>query len=146
MLCAAHTALASASNQVLFLPRVEAPVQVDGKLDEPAWQNADSLLATLYLKNTDTVPERPTRVYGAYDRETIYFAWRCEEESPQHVADRRIEHDGYNLWQNDCVEVFLQTGLDPGIFYHAIGDVRGQLWDARQDQEKIGRASCRERV
>jgi hypothetical protein len=136
MLCAAHTALASASNQVLFLPRVEAPVQVDGKLDEPAWQNADSLLATLYLKNTDTVPERPTRVYGAYDRETIYFAWRCEEESPQHVADRRIEHDGYNLWQNDCVEVFLQTGLDPGIFYHAIGDVRGQLWDARQDQEK----------
>lgn len=125
--------LAAAPGESRILPRVAQPIVVDGKLDEAAWKDAESYLATLYLKGTDTVPGRPTKVYGACDAETIYLAWQCEEKSDEDVADRKLARDGYNLWQNDCVEVFLQTGLQPGIFYHFIADVRGQRWDGKQD-------------
>ena len=134
-----QTGLVSAETgqRALFLPRVveRNAVTVDGKLDEAIWQKKEASLATLFLKNSTDIPKRPTKIYGVCDRKTIYFAWRCEEASEADVADRKFERDGNNLWQNDCVEVFVQTGFQGGTFYHFIGEVNGQRWDGKQDVE-----------
>ena len=68
----------------IFKPlRTAAPPQIDGKLDDPVWQEAPSVsdFKTFIPDFGQDLSER-TVGYIAYDAENIYFAFKCYDREP----------------------------------------------------------------
>ena len=67
--------------------RTTAEIQIDGDLDEPAWDAAPPFdgFVELYPREGGT-PRRRTEVRILYDDDRLYVAFRCEGEDPSSVA------------------------------------------------------------
>ncbi len=102
-------------------PKPERLVQVnlDGRLDEPAWQNP-SLAADLVQQSPN--PRQPTpyrtavKVLVAPD--IIYFGFECSDPAPGLIAVHTMQRDG-NLEGDDTVAIVLDTYGDrrTGYFF-----------------------------
>jgi hypothetical protein len=63
--------------------RIESPPAIDGGLDDPIWQEAPSVTGfKTYTPDYDLDMTEHTVVYFAYDRENLYFAFRCFDRTP----------------------------------------------------------------
>ncbi len=85
--------------------RTGAPIQVDGRLDEPAWEAAETFA---FFNNADGSPppaELRTSAKALYDDEFIYFAFDSADTNVWSTRDVRDEH----LWEEEVVEVFIQA-------------------------------------
>ena len=92
-------------------PGVPAP-QIDGKLDDPAWQKAKPVSGFIQL-----VPDRAkpatddTAFYIAYDPHHLYVAFRCYDESPDKVVNRIVRRGG-NIYDSDVISFFMDPHHD----------------------------------
>ena len=59
---------------ILVLPRLDAPIQLDGPSDEPAWEDVTPWLPTQYEPDNGAPPTERTEFLVAYDTDYIYFA------------------------------------------------------------------------
>jgi hypothetical protein len=85
--------------------RTSAPIQVDGRLSEPAWQGAEEFA---FFNNVDGSPpaaELATSAKALYDDTFIYFAFESADTNAWSTRDERDEH----LWEEEVVEVFIQA-------------------------------------
>ena len=87
---------------------------IDGKLDDPVYSDAPQLL--LKSKNGGAPPGT---VRLGYDDDNLYIAFECTE--PQ-LGKRvlKIKEQGGRVWEDDSVEVFLDTNCDRVSYYHLI--------------------------
>jgi hypothetical protein len=84
--------------------RTQKPLQIDGRLDEPAWNKAPLLGA--FVNNSDGSPSSlKTEAKVLYDDSFIYFASRFADENVWATMRKRDEH----LWTEEVMEVFLQA-------------------------------------
>ncbi|MBN1669570.1 MAG: metallophosphoesterase [Kiritimatiellae bacterium] len=91
------------------------PVQVDGKLDDAAWQRAPDVDGFAHTR-LHLTPSLPTRVWTAYDAQNLYVAFRCVETNLAELAVGSKERDnGY--WSDDYVEFYLDTRYDTESYY-----------------------------
>lgn len=105
----------------------QAPV-IDGALDDPCWATAGQSTAfEVHSKPADT-PAVQTTVLACADRDALYFGFICQEPSTEHLLAKATERDGA-LWQDDSVELFLDTNLDRRTFYQIIVNSRGAFFD-----------------
>jgi hypothetical protein len=78
---------------------LQTPPTIDGILDEPFWQTAPHVSGfKTFLPDFDIVPKEQTDVALAYDRENIYFAFRCYDDVSKIKAsvsarDKMIQDD-----------------------------------------------------
>lgn len=80
------------------------PIEVDGRIDEPAWKSAQ--LIEYFVDNATGERRAPgTTARILYDDRFIYFAFDCEDENLWSTFRKRDEH----LWTEEVVEVFLQA-------------------------------------
>ena len=92
-------------------PGVPAP-QIDGKLDDPAWQKAKPVSGFIQL-----VPDRAkpatddTAFYVAYDPHHLYVAFRCYDEAPDKVVNRIVRRGG-NIYDSDVISFFMDPHHD----------------------------------
>ncbi len=92
-------------------PGVPAP-QIDGKLDDPAWQKAKPVSGFIQL-----VPDRAkpatddTAFYIAYDPHHLYVAFRCYDEAPDKVVNRIVRRGG-NIYDSDVISFFMDPHHD----------------------------------
>lgn len=64
--------------------RVDRAPTIDGVFDEPFWRQAPSVTGfKTFLPDFDIVPKEQTEVALAYDKENIYFAFRCFDDVSQ---------------------------------------------------------------
>jgi len=72
----------------------KATVQVDGKLDEPAWRSA-SRVPPLFQQCPETgqPPSEKTEVLFFYDQDFLYVGFRCRESDPSNIVSRTLERD-----------------------------------------------------
>ena len=108
--------------------RVEAdellPV-VDGMLDELEWEQARPLSGFRTLTEGD--PKMgSTEVKAIYSEKGIVFGIRCEQESAPRAEVRDRDKD---VWQDDCVEIFISTVINETVFYHIIVNAEGSIQD-----------------
>jgi hypothetical protein len=106
--------------------RVTVPVQVDGKLDEPAWQNVPWTTDFIDIEGlSKPLPRFRTRAKMVWDDVYLYVA--AELEEPQ-IQGKLTEHDSVIFHDNDF-EVFLkpQEGA-PGFFEFEINALNTS-WD-----------------
>ena len=104
----------------------QAPV-LDGALDDPCWAAAgriDGLEVHAQVPGTSV----RTTVLACADREALYFGFECTEPTTAALKAAATERDG-RLWEDDSVELFLDTNLDLRTYYQIIVNSRGVVFD-----------------
>jgi len=93
---------------VYEVARVTQPIQIDGRLDEQAWREAQPV--GNFVNNRDGSPANiKTEARILYSDKYIYFAFRSVDTNIWSTFKRRDEH----LWLEEVVEVFLQASRQP---------------------------------
>src|SRR5262245_4257394 len=107
---AALTALVAAQApmpdpKTAVVPRIDAPVTIDGVLDEQPWQTAARL--TPFVRNDKPAAARSaTEVRIWYDQAALYLGWICDDYDIQATF---TQHDS-RFWEEEVVEFFVTTG------------------------------------
>ncbi len=114
-------------------------IELDGILDDEAWQAAPVTEPFLYL-SSHTEAHIQTRVRMAYDDETLYIAVEAEEPNMAAVRSRPRERDGDDIWRDDSMEVFLALELGGMRYYHLIWNLDGAKYDARHGDAGLATA------
>ena len=96
--------------------RADTPPVIDGRLDDPVWTQApsDTGFKTWRPDFGKDLPEE-TAVYYAYDRENLYFAFRCRDREPARIKASVAARDNIN--PDDWVCLNLDTFNDQQSLY-----------------------------
>jgi photosystem II stability/assembly factor-like uncharacterized protein len=122
-------------NRVLPPPRrlgqaryTEVRPFLDGKLDDPCWQNMKPLvLANAVGKTTEAYA---TEAMFAFDQEFLYVALKCTHPAGQKVAPAKLRPHDADLDAFDRVGILLDLDRDYTTCYHLEVDQRGCLRDS----------------
>lgn len=107
----------------MTIPKFVKPPVIDGKLDEPVWQNA-AVFKDFYQTDPgdNTAPSKPTEVLVGYDPKFLYIAFRAFDE-PDKVRSTVAKRD--NIFSDDFVGFFLDTFNDKRkafeVFFNPLG-------------------------
>jgi hypothetical protein len=108
--------------------RLDGPVLVDGRLDEPAWQG---LPATTRLLQSDPVEgaaaTESTWVWVAWDDEALYVAARMFDSRPDSIVARLVRRDVTT--SSDRFMVLVDPFRDKRSGYYFAVNVAGVLYD-----------------
>ena len=118
------------SGKVIRAPKItDAHLRIDGKLDEPVWQQLTAI-TDFTQTNPDLgkpVSER-TEAYVFYDDEKIYFGFRCYDSEPSKMVHRYGAHDAFT--NSDSVNIFIDTFHDRRTGYFFSLNSRNSQFDA----------------
>lgn len=93
------------------IPRIEAESQVDGELDEPAWQSAKRLTGFHGYQPDDGRPaEERTEILLWYSPDALHVGIIAHDRDPGSVRATLADRD--RIDQEDRVTLFLDTFLD----------------------------------
>lgn len=87
--------------------RIETPLLIDGRLDEPAWQLA-AIVEDLHEINPDEFaePAEKSRFYVLYGRDAIYIAARLWDSDPDNVIANVLRQGDFSFG-DDSVTIVL---------------------------------------
>ena len=90
------------------IPRIEATVTIDGRLDEPVWSRAARLTGFSQYQPVDGRPaEEPTEVLVWYGPDAIYFGIKASEIHGDVVHATHANRD--DIASEDHVQILLDT-------------------------------------
>ncbi|MFA5864148.1 MAG: metallophosphoesterase [Phycisphaerae bacterium] len=104
----------------------QAP-KIDGKLDDPTWTGLDAL-SEFTSPSADRVTGFPTKVQVAYDSKNLYLAIQCHEPKISSLVTKVAKRDG-DVWEDDSVEILLNSKIDGQPSYHFVFNANGVIWD-----------------
>ncbi|MFZ1289890.1 MAG: carbohydrate-binding family 9-like protein [Melioribacteraceae bacterium] len=105
----------------------DSNINIDGILDENAWENSKRV----ELKINETGEEVSdstimTWVRTCYDKQNIYIAFECNDSDIMSEFLNRDDH----LWENDAVEIFIDTDGTLKSYYEIQVSPKNVLFDA----------------
>lgn len=109
--------------------RVRAEIEVDGRLDEPAWEEAVAIRLPWEWQPEDNAPapvETTCRV--AYDRDALYLGCRARDPSPGSIRANLADRD--EPLEDDHVRLILDTFDDERRAYEFRVNPLGVQMDA----------------
>jgi hypothetical protein len=114
----------------LHAVRATTPPKVDGVLDDAAWAHEPSPLEPWVSYNPlrGEPAKQRTSVWIAYDREAIYFAFRCFDDDPSKIRTTITRRD--NSWNDDWIAVSLDSTRAGQVAYHMFVNPSGIQMDA----------------
>jgi len=96
--------------------RTDTPPVIDGVLDDPVWAQAPTETGfKTWRPDFGREAHEKTIVYYAYDRENLYFAFRCYDREPDKIKASLTARDNIN--QDDWVCLNLDTFNDRQSLY-----------------------------
>ncbi len=107
--------------------KAEGTVNIDGKLDEPLWSKA-TLLSAFRTPQADHKAKFPTEARIAYDAANLYVSFRCHEPKLSELVTTVTKRDGA-VWDDDSVEIFIDTNLDRKTYYQFVINANGVVYD-----------------
>ena len=118
-------------------PRLKHHPRIDGVLTEPAWEDVAPLTAFYQCiwKRRGRPAEGKTVVYVGYLEDRLYVGVKGYEPSTEDLAAFFTQRDT-EVWNDDCVEIFLDTNLDHQTYYQIIVNSLGTITDVYFDGEK----------
>jgi hypothetical protein len=121
---------AAAPVRDLSVPRVEAPPNIDGRLNEPAWQSAPT---TGPLVNTMTgAPagdaDARASVRVLWDTRFLYLGWEVQDD---HLVETGTTRDAHH-WESDTTEVLIDPDGDGLNYYEIQVSPGGHTFDSQQ--------------
>lgn len=116
---------------------VDKPPIIDGELTDTVWQHADVAVHFFRAKEGETYPaEVDTEVRVLYDENTLYIGVRCEEPDMKSLRETMTRRDSF-VWQDDCMEVMLDTYHDGRNCYIFAINTLGTQADERGGNESV---------
>lgn len=112
------------------LPRVNAPVAIDGDLSDAAWQSAAKLEQFYeYQRGDNVAPPVPTTAYVMYDDRNLYIGIDCRDPEPSKIRAPFIDRDRV-FGDQDNVAVILDARGDGKVALQLRTNPRGIQADA----------------
>ena len=110
--------------------KTDIPPVIDGKLDDPVWERAphETGFKTYYPDYGVDMVENSI-VYYAYDRENLYFAFRCFDSQPDKVKASVSRRD--NIHADDWICINLDSFNDHQSLYALYVNPLGIQGDSR---------------
>src|SRR5438552_2047315 len=132
-LALAIPALAAADSTTVARPivhavRLQAPVTIDGKLDEPVWRDAPVVTEFKQRDPNEGAPATmTTEVRVAYDDDAIYIGARMHDPAPDSVMARLTRRDVSIA--ADRFGVYIDPYCDRRSGYYFLVNAAGTLFD-----------------
>jgi len=106
-----------------------APPKIDGVLDDAVWKTATSLPVVKFQSGDDAAQK--TRVLVAHDDANLYLAAECPDDPAtlKNLIADTVEHDTGGIWNDDCVEFFIDPTGKRETYYQFIVNSKGVTWD-----------------
>ena len=116
---------ASFTPPVYTIYRPSAPLKLDGKLDDPAWQRAP-IIRQFHFTWFEAGRKETTTAQMLWDDEFLYVAHVCQD---RWITARCTEHDG-PVARDDCFEVMLAPNVErPHVYFNVEWNVIGAWVD-----------------
>lgn len=109
----------------------ETAPKVDAALSDSAWSENPDIPSFVPTEMHQTV-SAPTAAWITYDQQALYFAVRCVEPDPTKMQLTAVKHDG-PVWEDDSIEIFIDTNYDRKSFYQIIVNAKGVTYDGKSD-------------
>jgi hypothetical protein len=103
-------ASSAAAQETIPLPRLSGPIELDGRLGEPAWRELTPLPITVHAPTFQAPLSERTEVYVAYDDSYLYLAGRLYDSDPKGVRSTTLYRDQYS--GDDLFSIVLDTYND----------------------------------
>jgi len=127
---ALSTAAAATPAERLVPVRVEKPPVIDGSLDDDAWRGVPAVSGfKTYAPTFGEELPGATEVLLAYDRENLYFAFRCLDPEPQKIKTSITSRD--NMIADDWICINLDSFNDHQSLYALYVNPNGIQGDSR---------------
>lgn len=117
VVCTASSAQAQETQATKQLEAVQTneSIILDGRLDEPAWQNAaiiesEDIHEILPVEYSET--SQQTRFLVLYDEDALYLAADMRDNQPELMTARVLRQGGQNSWLDDQFNIFLDPFND----------------------------------
>jgi len=108
----------------------QAP-QVDGRLNDAAWQDAPRAGPFFTLGGAGERPAAETFVQVVWTADRLFIAYRCAEPAMDKLLVSVTEADG-PVYTDDSVETFLDPGATGSGYAHLAVNAGGVAFDQRQ--------------
>jgi hypothetical protein len=92
----------------------KAPV-IDGVLED-VWTKEGTVVDKFLFKGKET-PKDKTVAFLGCDDNNLYIAFRCYVQDIDKIKAEKHSNDTGKIFGNDCVEVFLDSGLTRKLYY-----------------------------
>lgn len=93
--------------------RAKEKITVDGKMDEPAWKNAEVQPLSNFFRNDKPADKQNSKFRMLWDDTNLYLFYECEDTS---LTARETKFDG-RTYIDDCAEFFVVNAPD-SIYMH----------------------------
>ncbi|MBN1675955.1 MAG: hypothetical protein JXR37_33235 [Kiritimatiellae bacterium] len=124
--------------RALYAVPCSDPPTIDGRLSEPAWEQAYRNEHFVNHK-TSTPAERETEGRLLYDDTGLYVGFTAYDPGADRIQPtaRKREDHGWN--QSHSVELFIDSNSDGRTYQHYIWGADGSFLDSRKKEEAGGR-------
>src|SRR5438132_5677497 len=110
---------------------IRAPVTLDGRLAEPFWATADSIVDVRQREPQEgSAATERTVVRVAHDASTLYVAVRCYDSDMRRVRARQLRRDA-DLSSDDNVRLLIDSFDDQRSAFMFGTNPNGAMWDAQ---------------
>lgn len=104
--------------------RVTSPINVDGRLDKPVWQQAGPIVFQFpWEKQTGAKQKTTARLL--WDDEFLYVGWDCEDTD---IVAHYAQHDD-PTYKDDAVEIFINPDPKQSFYYGMEINARATVYD-----------------
>ena len=110
LVLAAAVRQGAAQEAPMELTRLAGPVIVDGRPDEPAWQQVPALPLTMYTPVFRGTPTQRTEIRVAYDDEFFYAAGWFYDTNPAEIRINSLYRDRWN--GDDALAIYIDAFND----------------------------------
>jgi hypothetical protein len=123
--------LVAAEDLEIKVPPLSGKIQIDGILNEAAWQGSPSIANLTQVEpRPGEPPTEATKVWFAYSKDSLYIAVRCEDRNPKQIVTTEMRRDAF-LMDNDNIEIILDTYHDHRNAYFFSTNPAGAFVDGR---------------
>ncbi len=117
-----------AGKPLLHVATFEQAPELDGVLDDPAWQAAE-LATPFWHFQAGVQAAHHTWARMGIDEDHLYVAFRCAEAEMARLNAEKLPPDSLSVYANDHVEFFFMPDALGGPYYHFSVDVGGNRHD-----------------
>jgi hypothetical protein len=114
--------------------KIESAPIIDGKLDEAFWGKADTQTPFLIMPSGAN-PTAQTKTYLAYNNNSLFIAFRCNEPKIDQVRESITNRDG-EVWGDNAIEMFFDPNKTGSDYFQLIISSNGTMFDGSSKDGK----------
>ncbi len=113
----------------LMARRTNAPISVDGSLDEAAWTQAPFIVG--FWSNDKKKSFAESGIKALYDDRNLYLAVVCADRDIRSVKADAEDEMGINASRDDQIAIFIQPDESKPLYYQMAFNMKGVQFDQR---------------